>query len=500
MAEVNPGRAPVRTPRATKYAISADDFQPLNANGRRTLLKDTTYILENAIDLDDTVLEVPDSSVTVFAGSTTELQEIDSMGGFYADGFRSLVLHDMIMVGRQGDTFLDLTGRVGTGPGPPLRGLVRLYSYNEIRQFTDLGSINTTDRVLMANCFVGGTRGPLTVDTFLLCDIRENRFDYIIGGPTQPASFTWVRLLTEAIEIFITDNVFSLSDDVTNPRYGLYIDPIVAPNAAVPATQTSVIVEGNEAIGGTIFFEPGDEDEITAFTDNLDGTITISTADTGSLANGEDINILRTENYNGGYVVSNVVANTSFDITATYVDNPGRGTWHSGSLDHRDERVISRGNSGIPNSRNIFFGFSNGNTTATDITVLDTWEDIEVTGFQDSAGATERFALTGDGTSGQFIYYGHEGFKGQVSTSMTVFTSNAADKDYEFAISVNDADPTADVPVTTVTVNNDLVTATILCAMPLERGDTVQIKVRQVSGTVFDITIQDITILGTDSD
>lgn len=278
----------------------------------------------------------------------------------------------------------------------------------------------------------------------------------------------------------------------TNPDAAfLDISPNIGSNATVLIAGCTL--QGDDPVYP---FALGDETEITAYTDNGDGTITCSTPFTGSFADGDWINILRTENYNGGHEISNVVANTSFDITATYVDNPGRGTAHSGSLDHRDPRIKTRDNIGITASFARCAMVEVGNAAVTSISTQDEWVKVEFDGLVDGKPFTERFALCGPGLLAEFVYQGRDDIKGycDVQLRMRADGQGNLESDFEFAFGLNGADPTNIFPFSVKQVNGiDIRDFSFRQVFQLSTGDFLSLYVRCTDGT-RDVLVEDIAI------
>ena len=266
------------------------------------------------------------------------------------------------------------------------------------------------------------------------------------------------------------------------------------------SADANILIAGCALLGGDPIapFYLGDEEEITGITDNGDGTVTVLTSDTGSMADDDWLNILRTENYNGGHQVSNVTA-TSFDITATFVDNAIRGTWHTGSIDYRDPRVTCRDNILIPASRFTFAGYENGNTVETDIGVVNTWSEVVTVGFLDHADIIERFALCGDGTEVAFIYHGKMMLKTVVQMQVRVMCDSGGNSEdsYELGWGINGAEPSQPYTNKLDQVNaNDHTNGAFFSIFGLEEGDTIKLWVRCTSSSNRDIIIEDVHVFG----
>ena len=473
----------------TVYVFDAVDL-PTASGGEIALTTDLVYEIDKVLDLTDTLV-CTDNTVR---GDGSVNNRINWTGGVTAlkqDGDFQIVIDDLTLEDDDDTCTLLAVTNATSAPG----AAVIFKNGNVLRFWNSLGMVTQT-RVNITETDIVNINGgfiyrncPQVVMELIFFGFRE---------PQQPPP-DWL------IEIYDDDtlsgqitrdvnllNMRTNSQKTTNTDAAFFnLSPNINPNA-------NILIAGCAKLGSNPCdsFVVGDESEITAYTDNLDGTITCSTPSTGSLANDDWINILRTENYNGGHQVSNVVANTSFDITATYVDNPGRGTWHSGSIDHRDPRLKARDNIGITRSRATMAMFENGNPQATTISTQDEWTKVEFSGLADGAPLVERFALCGPGDVAEFIYHGRDQIDITINCQLHIRADGqgAQENDFELAWGLNQADPTNVFDFNVRDLNAlDVRDFIFNQAFIINSGDVLSLFVKCTDGT-RDFIIEDIAM------
>lgn len=422
----------------TIYVFSDTDI-PTPSAGEIALNTEVIYQIDKLLELTDTLV-CTDNAIRGIGSVNNRIEWSGTVTAFKQEGDYQLTINDMFLQQPDGDTctLLDVTN-ANSSPG----AAVIMQNGNVLRFWSSLGMVTQT-RVNITDTDVINIEGgisfrncPQVVMELLFWGFRE---------PTQPPPDWLIHVydddtlsgqITRDVNL---QNMRTNAQKTTNTDCAFfYIDPLINPNANILIAGCSIIGGSNPADA----FVQGDEGEITAYSDNGDGTITCTTSATGSLANDDHINILRTENYNGGYAVSNVVADTSFDITATYVDNPGRGTWHTGSIDYRDPRIKSRDNINIQMSRSTMAMYQNDNTAVTTLGTQDDWEIVQFDNLVDGPPLVERFAMCGDGTVAEFIYHGREMLTGTINVQMRCECDSGGNSldDFEFGWGLNGAEP-----------------------------------------------------------
>ena len=472
---------------------------PDPVSGEIPLVLDYSYEIDNPITLSDAFL-VNDNLIRGDGSSNVAIWYTGSGGLIKSVDGEQITLSSLVVDG-SGATGPVFDVDVSNPTFPPPKGSVRALRSCGFRSFDSLGEIKEASRVILDTVTITGVStatGGLKITNSQQIVINDSFFDPRTQ-PTPPD--TWITIDVTSftppltvIDVVISRNRFVLTSD---SRSAIYISPLVFDNVNIQIAENGLINPGGNT--GPMF-QAGDEGEITAYADNLDGTITCSTADTGALANGDVINILRTENYNGGHTVSDVVNDTSFDITATFVDNPGRGTWHSGSIDQRDPRVTARDNTGEANGHEIAVGGMGSNASATTINTQDVWEDVVCSNFADLPSVIERFALCGDGTVCEFLYYGKEKLTGFANMQMKVIADSggASEDDFEFGIGLNGADPVhlTFKPILPALNAQDAKSFIFSEILQLTEGDTVKLMVRCTTGT-RDVLVEELAFFAT---
>lgn len=206
------------------------------------------------------------------------------------------------------------------------------------------------------------------------------------------------------------------------------------------------------------------------------GTFTAASTTVTSTAHGrselESILITGTVAYNGGYGIYNVLTNT-FQINAPFATNEATGTWDTGSLTQKDNRVDTQDSAGSPNSMNVAFGGMNANASATVIASADTYQAMDYnTIVQDPA--SELWTLI-DPMEGIFRYDGVRPVTGSLVASITA-TKTGSTAIFRFTDSINGAVPTfASKAYVPIEIKTTQVSATLIRPISVVPGDTIQI-------------------------
>ena len=139
---------------------------------------------------------------------------------------------------------------------------------------------------------------------------------------------------------------------------------------------------------------------ISAFADAGGGIVTVSTASYTDLADGEQVKITGTTNYNGFYVVSNVVSGVSFDITATFVASETGSAFRLGAIPVKLEATSDINLNDVIRERHYLW-YKAGAT-------LDTYESRRINSISDivnsatgtaTVDSTDKTKVTGTGTA-----------------------------------------------------------------------------------------------------
>jgi len=477
----------------TIYVFSDTDI-PAAVSGEIALETEVIYQIDKLLELTD-ALVCTDNAIRGIGSVNNRIEWSGTTTAFKQDGDYQLTVNDMFLQQPDGDTCTLLEV---TNPDSRPGAAVIFQNGNVLRFWNSLGMVTQT-RVNITDTDIINIEGGITyrncpqvVMELIFFGFRE---------PTQPPPDWLIQIYDDdTLTGQITRDVNLLNMRTNSQKASntdaafFYVSPNINPNA-------NILIAGCAIIGGTNpadAFMVRDEGEITNVADNGDGTVTMSTASTGALADGDWVNLLRMENYHLGYEVFNVVADTSFDITATYVDNPGRGTWHTGSIDHRDPRIKTRDNINIQRSRAVMSMYMNGNTQATSLNTQDEWEKVEFDGnLLDDAMLTERFAMCGVGDLCEFIYYGRDDLEGKITVQMHVRADGggASENNFEFGWGINQADPMSlymfNVRDVTATDTRDFIFEQDFM---IENGDVLSLFVKCTDGT-RDVLVEDIKVL-----
>lgn len=459
---------------------------PVALSGFITLLEDVTYEVDTVVDLASGLIANGSNLIRGDGTNQIELDVTSAITVFTAVDnnqwyFDALTVEDNAATGDE-PTLFDITI---ASPGFR-QGALTFVNGTAIRDFINFGVVEDISRILMSES-VWVSNCTFTTKNVMRQVFIDNLFDGRGGTPVDYYLEITADVFSPPntpLQVIISRNEFQVQNSANPDRAALYISPLLFSGAIVTIAEN--ILTGPDFALGRLFYRDI-EGEITAYADSLNdpGNKTTLTTDqdySADLSDGDVVNILRSENYHGGHTISDVTS-TGFDIDHAFVQDDQRGTFHNGSLDHRDPRITARDNNGTENSRHIAAGYMTGDPQDSEVEIEDpnTWYDLVIDGFVDIPDCTERFALCDDGEAGEFIYLGGDEFKGRVSMIMSVYKDVGAVNDtYEFGISINDADP----DTLTYYIHSELDVSTSIrqvignFAVVLDTNDKVKIQVR----------------------
>lgn len=215
-------------------------------------------------------------------------------------------------------------------------------------------------------------------------------------------------------------------------------------------------------------------------TGSFDAPATEMNSPSHGLSDLDSVNITKTVDYNGGYVVFDSDAN-NFSVAANFTTDEATGTWASGSLNEKDNRMTVFGNEGQRDGAAQALGEVNNNNLGT--TCTNGVYAALVLGTVTDSNITERFTLV-DAGAGVYRYDGLEVFDGEVTATLTCIKTGA-NFVTRFAVSIDGAAPTfATAPYASITVQQTFERqVTVLEPLVLDPGDTVQIMAAGDSST-----------------
>lgn len=227
--------------------------------------------------------------------------------------------------------------------------------------------------------------------------------------------------------------------------------------------------------------------------------VQISTpSSTASIINGSHVQIANTINYDGGYRIFSLVANTSFRVSATYVANesPSIATWTNGSISSAINRLHASANLNIPNS-SPFVSITAQSTSMDDtiITIINTFVNLNL---QVAAVPvtiellpTNRFSLV-NATTGEVRYTGSQNTNALLSVTLSV-RAVAAGATFAFRILVNGS-PANTIQTETSISNTSTTNTTIISPLALATNQLIRIQTANITGTQ-DIQIRRFTMV-----
>ena len=208
------------------------------------------------------------------------------------------------------------------------------------------------------------------------------------------------------------------------------------------------------------------------------------------LAAGDAISINDTLDYDGGYLVQNLVNADTFRIDHVFQD-PETGTWDDGSLDETDPSVDVLNCRNQKSSTSIAFGSMNANVVETTFLSSDVYKPINL-GTLIEDPSTERWKLVNQ-SLGTFRYDGISPFTGSLISTIWCIKSGSI-QSYRFSISIDGALPVfLTEPYAPIDVKTDKVGITLIRQISINPGQTVQIVVGS-EFSINSITVTDIAI------
>jgi hypothetical protein len=208
-------------------------------------------------------------------------------------------------------------------------------------------------------------------------------------------------------------------------------------------------------------------------------SIRFNTLDTGSLINGDVINIYGTSEYDGGYTIFNVITDTSFDVYYGGVIVASQtelsAYWQSGSITQTDPRITSTSNNKIRNSKSIGALFVNNNLVQTDIDNQDTYQPITLSGIL-PASNIERFSIEPDPDDEGILKFQGDNFSGEVIAEISAFKAGSIET-YEFSIAKNGVLPVGNEPYSPLQIKTAIDNTALTFPIELVKGDIFQVVV-----------------------
>lgn len=260
-------------------------------------------------------------------------------------------------------------------------------------------------------------------------------------------------------------------------------------------TRTEYNVTGIVSVTGAGFFEIRSildaGDDTGSF---LSNSTTIGTSSTTGLVEGDGLVLgtISSVAYDGGTVLYNLIADTSFQINRTFTESEF-GTWSSEGLDHTDPRVLASNNPGYASSTatSSLILFQNDTAATIPATVTD-YQDLDFTGVFLVLGANNQRWKLSDSVTGEMTYTGKEprdctiqGYLSFDSAANTIYTMrailNGVDAPLEFI------EPSIDLSVP----------GQIILQIPCSvvEGDALRLQIKKAdAGGTNDYTITDMVI------
>lgn len=382
-----------------------------------TLAVDTKYVIKAPIVLTYGLTQQAGSTNEIF----TTLSGVNTITFNSSDtfltgtGVKSLIF-DRITIANNG------TGELFDLIGNGVDAILQLYSLCSFSGFLSLGSLSSYLIILSDTNEIADFGIGLSITNTLIISIRGNSFNNSVDSGNI---FINVNSTASPYLIDVRNNAL-----FTNPNEaGIYINP-----TSLPFLIAGTVFENSGLLSGELFFIDN-IGSITAYADAGGGQVTVSTSDTTGLINGDSIEISKTINYNGGYMISNIVLNTSFEITAPFVGDDGVGEWSDGSVRETNPRVIAKANASQKDSNFIGSYLISNNATTTVIPVSNVWQDFDFGTGVITATNNERYVVT-DPVNGEIRYNGLSGFNGELTCVFSA-QSTGGGIDYRFRIVCN---------------------------------------------------------------
>lgn len=316
------------------------------------------------------------------------------------------------------------------------------------------------------------------------------------GGPAASGNFFRPDIsesLTEMAEAEIA--ITGFSDSTADPG----VDTTVSFGAIQRFTRGQIIeigdagapYDGTHAIVRVAADESSFDINVT-FAAPATGNVKITrvTAVGHGLVEGETNTISGTTSYNVTTQTLFVTEDT-FDIPVAFVADDATGTVASTSQNETTVGVDVQNNGAQANSKSIGSMHANGNTTATTITTINTWVDLDLDASAVASSNIERWVLTNT-TTGELRYEGTRPFNGQVAVNMSGF-GQAGQDDYEFRIVVNGS-PTSDGIVSGTSTNSQGRNVALLAPISAVTGDLVRPQLQNITGN-DDFTFENVAMI-----
>ncbi len=225
--------------------------------------------------------------------------------------------------------------------------------------------------------------------------------------------------------------------------------------------------------------------------DGVFDTTTTRTAAVDPPNEGVSVNIVDTNQFNGGYTIFNT-GPTGFEFSLGAVF-PGSeaGNWNTNSLDETSKFVNVTNAGTQKSSQNRAFGQMNGNALITTIVASDTYQEVNLDAvILDSS--TELWTLI-DPLSGIFRYDGLNTFVGDFTATVWALKAGST-QNLRFTISIDTVIPVfASAFYSPMEIKATKVGSVVLKPLTVVPGQTVQIMAAE-EGSNDNITITDIAI------
>ena len=249
---------------------------------------------------------------------------------------------------------------------------------------------------------------------------------------------------------------------------------------------TSVTIAGTTSYNGTftIFNVTTNTFDIAvAFVGDESGTWvankTTLTVTAHGFSNGTPILVDETIDYDGGYLVESITADTLV-INTIFVTDESTGIVTDASLDQNALNVLVNTVTGVINSKPKASSFVNAN--ATSFTPGSTFGDLTLGTVGDAANEgsdNELWRLT-DELTGEMEYRGLEPFSGSLISSISA-TSSGGDQIFRFR-AVKNSGPMVDQIETRLSIGGATLTTSLIVPVTAITGDKIRIQVLREAG------------------
>lgn len=220
----------------------------------------------------------------------------------------------------------------------------------------------------------------------------------------------------------------------------------------------------------------------------LSNTVTVTSA-THGFAAGQALLIEGTIGYDGGTSIFDVQTNT-FRINRGFAGAETVGNWNTGSLTETEPRMFVLNNGAQADSKTLGSIIRINNSTATVISAINTWTDLNLNSLAIQSSSTERFTIV-DNDTGETRYDGVNPLKGSAVASISGISSGSA-QEFQFRVVV-DNNPLADGVVSAVELGGNTGLASLVVPVTLNTGQRVRVQVQNVDGS-DNIVVQQLTL------